>query len=432
MLLFLVLCATMVVGQSRQRVPSQTVLLSDQSAIVQRYVDSLAIAKTLADTLYLSCQQARTDGTVAIASDPRYMRLFTPLSYHPDIIARQLSLTPSTAPCYTLDHALINIYIYQPERVRHYAIERKQRDNDLFIPKRMRRTTPLTDTFDIPAIADYDFDSIDLVITKPNFWSFAGEVYLQAMQNYYSANWYQGLESNVSWLAKVALQANYDNKRRWTWDNKLEMNLGFQTNRSDEVHKLKTSDDLFRYTTKVGLQATKKWYYTVQAIANTQFMRSYESNTDNITSAFFAPLNINMSIGMTYNVSLCNNKLTGSVYLSPLAINYKFCHRTELAETNGIDAGRHHLVDYGSTATIEGTWTFNDIVSWTTRLYGYTSYHRLELQWENTCNVKVSRIIALTFYIYPRFDDSSADLKDHSMGYFQLKEYTSFGLTYSF
>lgn len=51
--------------------------------------------------------------------------------------------------------------------------------------------------------------------------------------------------------------ANYNNKQKLKWDNKVEMRLGYQTSKGDTVHTLKTSDDMIRYTGKLGLQASK-------------------------------------------------------------------------------------------------------------------------------------------------------------------------------
>ncbi len=98
----------------------------------------------------------------------------------------------------------------------------------------------------------------DIVIFNPNFWTFGGDYYLQFLQNYVSDNWYKGGESNYSMLGRVTMMANYNNKQKVKWENKLEMRLGYQTSKGDSVHTLKTSDDLIRYTSKLGLQAIQE------------------------------------------------------------------------------------------------------------------------------------------------------------------------------
>lgn len=54
---------------------------------------------------------------------------------------------------------------------------------------------------------------LEIVVEKPNFWTFSGDYYLQFLQNYVSDNWYKGGESNYSMMASATLQANYNNKQ---------------------------------------------------------------------------------------------------------------------------------------------------------------------------------------------------------------------------
>ena len=77
----------------------------------------------------------------------------------------------------------------------------------------------------------------DIEVHRPNFWNLSAEASFQLIQNYVSDNWYKGGESNHSLLASIILQANYNNKQKLRWDNKLEMKLGFQSSNSDEQHK---------------------------------------------------------------------------------------------------------------------------------------------------------------------------------------------------
>ena len=95
-----------------------------------------------------------------------------------------------------------------------------------------------------------------------------------------------------------------------------------------------------------------------------------------------------------------------------------------------IDADKHHLLDPGSQLTADLTWKLSETVTWKSRLWGFTSYHRAEVEWENTFQLKVSKYITANIFLYPRFDDGNAP--DDDLGYWQFKEYTSIGLSYSF
>ena len=253
---------------------------------------------------------------------------------------------------------------------------------------------------------------------------------MQFLQNYVSDNWHKGGESNYSAVASTVFELNYNDQERVLFDNKLEMKLGFQTSRSDTVHKFKPNNDLLRYTGKLGLQAHKKWYYTLQLLAYTQFTRGLKANDKNVYSDFMSPFDLNVGIGMEYKVEALNKRLTGTLNFLPMAYNFRYVDRLALATKYGLDEGKHTLHDFGSQLTVDLTWKMAEQISWKTRLYGFTSYKRGLIEWENLITLKVSKYISANLFLYPRFDDSGS--RDDDMGYFQFQEYSSLGLNYTF
>jgi hypothetical protein len=290
----------------------------------------------------------------------------------------------------------------------------------------------LTEEAETPMPEEPQVENVEMVVKKPNFWKYKGDGMLQFMQNYVSGNWYKGGESNYSAVGAVTLEANYDNKSKWKWDNKLELKLGLQTSPSDTVHKYKTNEDLIRLTSKVGLQAAKRWYYTMQFLAYTQFARGLKANKVQTFSDFMSPFNLNVGLGMDYKVEAFNKKLTGTVNLSPLAVNYRYVDRTDLAAGFGVKTPKHthSLTDFGSQVTASLEWKINDVVTWKSRLYGFSSFHRAEIEWENTFALRVSKYISANVFLFPRFDDSNK--WDDKLGYWQFKEYSSLGFSYNF
>ena len=103
-----------------------------------------------------------------------------------------------------------------------------------------------TDQVEAPVIDEPEDAPLDVVVEKPKFWTRKCDSFLQFMQNYVSDNWYKGGESNYSAVGALTLEANYDNKNKWKWDNKLELKLGFQRTRTDSVNKFKANEDLIR------------------------------------------------------------------------------------------------------------------------------------------------------------------------------------------
>ena len=354
-----------------------------------------------------------------------YYRLFTPLSLYDSPLRHYLK--PGESPD-EVDKALLHIYLTSPELVK----TTEQHLHAVGSPEETKQVRVQPDIVDIiaPKAEEPEAYPIDLVISKPNFWTFAGEYYMQFLQNYVSSNWYKGGQSNYSMVGGLTIQANYNNKQKVRFDNKLELKLGFQATRDDSLHNVKTSEDLIRYTGKLGLQATKRWYYTLQTIAQTQFMRSYKSNDPTVYSDFLSPFVLNVSLGMDYNVDWLKKRLTGSIHLAPIAYNFKYVDRLSLATRYGLDEGKHQLNDFGSEINIDLTYKFATNMKWSSRLYFYTTYERTELEWENTVVLQINRFLTTNILLYPRFDDGST--KDNHHGYWQLKEYCSLGFTVQF
>lgn len=389
------------------------------------------VAFIFAAFLVLSASAAEPKDTI----DGRYFRLFAPTTFYHNIANKSLSIEPDQTSddpvAEAIDAALLHIYLNRPDLVNTTETELQETGNvraDVNQP--IKNQVKLVEKVESPVIDMPDDVPTEIMIQKPKFWTKKGDGYLQFMQNFVSDNWYKGGESNYSMVGALTLEANYDNRNKWKWDNKLEMKLGFMHTRSDSVHKFKSNEDLIRYTSKVGLEAAKNWYYTLQLLAYTQFTRGLKANDLNTYSDFMSPFNLNLGLGMDYKVATKDKRLTGTVNLSPLAVNYRYVDRLGLATSYGLDEGKHSLVDFGSQVTADVTWKINDVVSWKSRLYAFTSYKRAEIEWENTFTLRVSKYISANLFLFPRFDDSG--VKDDDLGYLQFKEYSSIGFTYGF
>ena len=399
------------------------------------------LALSIAAGLTLSISAAQPNDSV----NGRLYRLFTPMTFYHNVSGNLLDLNSSNDDVdETVDRVLMNVYLNRPDLVEATETQLEEsgslrEDLDQPIEQQVEFVEHAA-----PMPEDPQIEPAEVEVTKPKFWTRKADGFLQFMQNYVSGNWYKGGESNYSALGSLTIEANYDNKGKWKWDNKLEAKLGFLTSRSDSLHKFKSNEDLLRLTSKVGLQATKRWYYTLQVLAWTQFARGLKSNDHRTYSDFFSPFNLNVGLGMDYKVEAFDKKLTGTINLSPIALNYRYVDRTQFANQNsehptdyswfpsrhGIDDGKRHLLDPGSQLTADLTWKLTENVTWKSRLWGFTSYHRGEIEWENTFQLKVSKYISANIFLYPRFDDGN--VWDEDLGYWQFKEYTSIGVSYTF
>lgn len=407
-----------------------------ESQIVKQYADSLSYYKAQLEELQQQNEQLMAQQGY-LTGNPNLYRLFAPATFYHDVAAQQLSLDmdgdgqDADVDSRNVNAALMSIYLDRPDLVVNSE-------------NRLAAVGTVNTEIDDPVIQKVDLVEkveeapqepqeeapVEVMVTKPNFWTFKGDYYLQFLQNYISGNWYKGGESNYSLLASATIEANYNNKQKVKWDNKLETKIGFLTSKGDSLHTFKTSEDLIRLTSNLGLQATKHWYYTLQLIAWTQFARGFKSNDERIYSDFFSPFKLNVSLGMDYNVEAFNKKLKGKVHLAPLAYNFQYVGRRDLQKTFGHDEGQYSMHDVGSQVLAELEWVFSDNIKWKTRFFAFTSYKRVEMEWENTFTFQFNKYISSNIFLYPRFDDNVARDDDH--GYFQFKEFASLGFSYSF
>lgn len=289
-------------------------------------------------------------------------------------------------------------------------------------------------------------------------WTTGGSASLQFTQGFVSKNWYKGGESNFSLLATADYTFNYKYEK-FTWDNRVEGKLGVVTTPSDTCHNYMTNSDYLKYTTKFGYQAAGDWYYTLQAIGQTQFCPGYKTNVKAENSKFFNPAYLTVSLGMDYKKS--TDKISWTIFLGPMAYNLKYVNNPYIRHydaTGGdfygeyakgrIDAtafGLKHnydynLFDFGASAKASMDWKVCRYLTWTSQatyfspLYDCGKYKGnvyTNFDWENTFDMPLNKYFSTKIYTHLRFDDSvGPENKGAGWGYFQFTELLSFGLSY--
>ncbi len=267
----------------------------------------------------------------------------------------------------------------------------------------------------------------EISVERPNFWKTGGEGSVQFSQNYISDNWYKGGDSNNSMITQIRLYANYNDQKLIEFDNELQFNLGFITSPSDTVHQYRTNNDLFRISSKLGVKAVARWYYTLSAEFKTQFFSNYETNSDKKKSAFMTPTELNLGVGMDYKLE--KEKINLSLLMSPLTYNMKYLMDRDVDPTAfGLKAGRQHLDEFGSRVQVTHTWKIISSITWDSRLSYFTNYKRVEAEWENTINFVLNRYLSTKLFFHARYDDSVA--REEGEGYLQFQELLSFGINY--
>lgn len=435
--LIYIIGVTSVCAQSHHSVHATKAQPINHSTVVK----NRALSKLDSLTKYYRMEPTTADSSADELTDPYYFTIMGSPALYSSVLQHLFVLPTDTTQAnkdwiYTsslVNKTLADACLRYPSQVLNVDDKDKpiidEKDFTPRLPKQ-KLPTPEFRTDDVTPIPMGNDNDWNLVVRKPNFWTFKTNFALQFTQNYVSDNWYKGGESHNALLASTVLEANYNNQRKLTFDNKLEMKLGFQTSHNDEKHKYKTNSDLIRLTNKLGLRAVKHWYYTVMLQSWTQFYRGYKSNDEKIYSDFMSPFESLLSVGMDYQYNTRNNKFRINATLSPIALKLKYVGRPSLVTSFGLDEGKHSKWEYGSNVTINYTWDIVKNVKWTGRIYYFTDYSSTQVEWENTFNLSINRYLSARLFLYPRFDDSRKRSEDQSN--FEFNELLSLGLNVNF
>jgi len=409
---------------------------AEVDSILTRYSDSLRIMRQQLDSI--SAERVASQDSRLLAN-PYYYRLFiNPLLYHrPLQQVMGLYTTPSGVSEIVADKRLMvdrninqffaNMYVKHPGMaLQTDSVLDKGGRIRTDIDKQVEHKATVSEIVK-PQEVETVIEPIEAISRKPNFWTFKGNVSTQLQQFYFSDNWYQGGSNYNSMIVSSWLTLNYNNKEKVQFDNKLEMNLGFQTNKDDTQHKFKTNTDLLRMTNTLGIRASGRWYYSAQLQSWTQFCPKFSSNSDHVYSDFMSPFESVLSIGMQYKYS--TKKFNLSVNLAPLAYDFKYVDRNTLLYNYGT-RGHHSMETIGSNINANWTWKILNELSWTSRLYYFTNYKKVQVEWENILNFTINKYLSSKLYLYPRFDDSYHSSKSDAV--IQFKEYLSLGFNYGF
>jgi hypothetical protein len=270
-----------------------------------------------------------------------------------------------------------------------------------------------------------------MVVQKPNFWVTKGSFSTQLTESFFSPNWYQGGINNLNVLSMLTLEANYNNKRKVQWDNKLDARLGFYQNQQEDgkMGDIQSNQDLLRLTSKLNLKAIRNWNYAIEAQGNTQMLNHYNGSdkSSGLKSSFLSPADVSFTVGMDYKKSF--NKGSISIFPGPLSYKLNYVANKELAIKYGFEEGKRARHDLGSKIEVNFDYKITKDISYKTRFYYFTSYKNVQADWENTLNFQVSKYISTKLFFHTRFDDFAA--RHDNWGFFQFKQYLMLGLNYA-
>ncbi len=288
-------------------------------------------------------------------------------------------------------------------------------------------------------------------IPERRYWITSFENTIQFSQNYISPNWNGGGDATLSINDRQYFTANY-NKDKIQFTNELEFKINVNTlpDKTDSIHSYQVNENLLRIHSLFGYQAFPKWFYTFDVSFSTQLVKNYATNSETLLAGFLAPMTFNTGIGMKYQIEkempeVMHRNLTFDVNIAPLSFNYMYSkyddvnmdlarHGFNLKENadelpDDVNQYEHVLRQIGSKVEANLTFNINRNITWTSRFYYFTDYHRINGEWENTFNLQISRFFSTRIYLHLRYDDGVDKTEDFDH-YIQVNELLSFGFNY--
>lgn len=377
-----------------------------------------------------------------IKINPILYKLISPSIYYRSPLLEQLKINDSSTRVTSLtenvsNNLLINLYANNANYLQmHEGVLNEEKlvikdktktpNADKVIQDVLKPKTEETDVSDF-------VEDIQIEVTRPNFWKTSCTFSSQFTQNYFSDNWYRGGNNNATMLTSLTVKANYNDQKKISWENTAEMRLGFITTTDDSCHNFLTNNDRIRLWSKLGVKASKTWSYTTTLEAITQFMPSHRSNDRRTYADFLAPLDVILSIGMDYKPTFKNGNSL-SIVLSPLSYKLRYIGSKDETIHNATNMkDKNTKEDFGSKMELQSNVNIIKNLTWTCRFVAFTSYEYVESELENKLRFKLTKYISSEFNTLWRFDDNRPkQYKDDKIGYFQFREYLTFGLTYDF
>ncbi len=263
-------------------------------------------------------------------------------------------------------------------------------------------------------------------------WKLSGITGINASQTAL-VNWAAGGENTVA--GNFYLNGSLDyTKGKWAWDNDLVLEYGLIY--SDEYDWRKSSDKI-SYTSKLGYQINKKWYYSLLADFNTQFAKGYNyPNTNNYISDFMAPAYSNIALGIDFKP---NDNF--SLFLSPATARFLFVLDDSLSNAGayGIDPGDKMMVEAGALLKGKMKKTIMTNVDLISNLDMFTPYNsdfgNVDINWEMLFSFKINKILTTTLSTTLRYYDREHyyDTEGQDKGpRIQFKEIFGLGIAYRF
>ncbi|MCD4737427.1 MAG: DUF3078 domain-containing protein [Bacteroidales bacterium] len=276
-------------------------------------------------------------------------------------------------------------------------------------------------------------------------WKKGGDFSLMFAETGYE-NWAAGGENSISLNSFFNLFAYYA-KGKSKWENDIALAYGQIKTGKREFRK---SEDKIDLSSKYGIKATDKLYYSSLFNFKSQFATGYEYPGDTMDvkiSDFLAPAYISIGIGIEY---VPVDYL--SIYFSPATARWIIVNDQDLANAGafGVEGaefddqgnmtkeGEKSKFEFGGLTRIVFKKDIVKNVSFQSKLEMFSNYlenpQNIDVNWDNILNMKINDFLSANLTAQLLYDHDTKILdKDGKLGpRTQFKHTIGVGLSYKF
>lgn len=265
-------------------------------------------------------------------------------------------------------------------------------------------------------------------------WKLGGLVNLNINQGSLS-NWSSGGDKfSFSLNSYLNLFAFYK-KNKSSWDNNLDLAFGITNTTSLGSRKASDRIDLL---SKYGYALSPKWNASALFNLRTQFTKGYAYSktaagvdTSSVTSSFFAPAYILLSLGFDYKP---NNDL--SIFISPLTERWVVVTDNTIAPLFGVDPGKKSKNELGAFASINYSKKLGGSFNYKTKLDLFSNYKQkpqnIDIFWSNVITAKITKYINFSFNLDMIYDDNTRNVDPAKGPAPQWLQLMGIGFAYTF
>ncbi|MGZ8538849.1 MAG: DUF3078 domain-containing protein [Flavisolibacter sp.] len=268
--------------------------------------------------------------------------------------------------------------------------------------------------------------------TAQTYWKKGGLFSVNISQGSLS-NWAAGGDDfSLSLNTQVSLFGFYK-KGKYSWDNTLDMNLGFLKTTTLGNRK---NDDRFDLLSKYGRAVSSKWNIAALFNFRSQFADgyTYTQNTKTFSSTFLSPAYILTSLGMDYKP---NTAL--SIFISPITARWVIVKDDTISAKGlyGVEPGKHSRSEFGAFVSANFIKDLSKAISYKGRLDLFSNYknnpEKIDVYMTNIWALKLTKVLALTWNFDLIYDDDVRLFGDDGKSpAWQIKSLIGIGLMVKF